>query len=360
MSGSEPRPPAAPSPVLPAAERARLFEQRLAQVRRATAEAGEGAVLLETRRNFAWLTVGGLNHVVLATENGAAPLIVTQTAAVVLAPVNEAPRLAEEELHGLPVAVEALDWWDADAATGRARQLNGGREPLREARLAQPLLDLRSSLARAEHARLAWLGRLVARSLGETLAGARAGVTEHDLAADALGRLAGAGVRAPVVLAAADGRIERFRHPLPTNARIGRRAMLVLVGEAWGLHVALTGLREIEPPSADLERRMEACRQVLGAMREASRPDSALGDVLEAAQAAYRAAGFAEEWRLHHQGGSIGYQGRERIAVPGDRTPIRAGMALAWNPSIRGAKAEETLYLDEAGRAHVVTTLEEA
>lgn len=358
MSGAPP--PTAAQPSLPAAERARLFEHRLAQLRRATAEAGAAAVLLETRRNFAWLTVGGLNHVVLETENGAAPLLVTQTAAVVLAPVNEAPRLAEEELPGLPVAVESLDWWDADAPARRARQLNGGREPLREGRLGQPLLDLRSSLAPAEHSRLEWLGGLLARSLGEALAGVHAGLTEHELAADAAGRLAGAGVRAPVVLAAADGRIERFRHPLPTSARIGSRVMLVLVGEAWGLHVALTGLRELEPPSPDLEQRMEACRQVLDAMRGASSPGHTLGDVLEAARAAYRDAGFAEEWRLHHQGGSIGYQGRERIALPGDPTPIRAGMAFAWNPSVRGAKAEETFYLDEGGRARVVTTLTDA
>ncbi|MDQ3448322.1 MAG: hypothetical protein M3432_03990, partial [Chloroflexota bacterium] len=59
-------------------------------------------------------------------------------------------------------------------------------------------------------------------------------------------------------------------------------------------------------------------------------PPSRLTRALVAAtRAAYSAAGFAEEWTLHHQGGVIGYQGRERIATSGTTT-ILDGMAVAW------------------------------
>ena len=57
--------------------------------------------------------------------------------------------------------------------------------------------------------------------------------------------------------------------------------------------------------------------------------------------AAYDRAGMGEEWSLHHQGGSIGYQAREQIATPNDSTPIVPGMAFAWNPSTVGFKREE-------------------
>ena len=90
-------------------------------------------------------------------------------------------------------------------------------------------------------------------------------------------------------------------------------------------------------------------------MRDATRPGRTFGDVMTAARAAYAAAGYPEEWKLHHQGGSIGYQGRERIAVPDDPTPIEPGMAFAWNPSITGAKAEETFILTSTGSREVVT-----
>ena len=64
--------------------------------------------------------------------------------------------------------------------------------------------------------------------------------------------------------------------------------------------------------------------------------------------------GFPDEWRDHHQGGSIGYQPRERVALPGDTTVIEAGMALAWNPSIAGVKAEDTIVIVD-GVARTVT-----
>jgi Xaa-Pro aminopeptidase len=152
-----------------------------------------------------------------------------------------------------------------------------------------------------------------------------------------------------VLLAAADDRIARYRHPIPTARPIERRLMLVVVAERWGLHAAITRFAELSEPDAEIVARTEAVARVHEAMVDATRPGATLGDVLGVAQRAYAAEGHPEEWRLHHQGGVIGYAGRERIAVPGDRTAIEHGMAFAWNPSIAGAKAEETILLREDG-----------
>ena len=40
---------------------------------------------------------------------------------------------------------------------------------------------------------------------------------------------------------------------------------------------------------------------------------------------------------------------RERIATPGDKTVLKAHHALAWNPSIVGAKSEDTIIIDDSG-----------
>jgi Xaa-Pro dipeptidase len=63
----------------------------------------------------------------------------------------------------------------------------------------------------------------------------------------------------------------------------------------------------------------------------------------------HREAGLPDEWRLHHQGGTTGYGSREVIATPSTRDPIEHGQAFAWNPSVTGAKAEETFVLLPTG-----------
>ena len=77
-----------------------------------------------------------------------------------------------------------------------------------------------------------------------------------------------------------------------------------------------------------------------------------------AGKAAYRDAGFGGEWREHVQGGPIGYLSREFDVVPGRAEAaevITAGTAFAWNPTVRGAKSEDTFVVSGDGPAVAVT-----
>jgi antitoxin VapB len=91
-------------------------------------------------------------------------------------------------------------------------------------------------------------------------------------------------------------------------------------------------------------------------MVAASVPGATLGDVIAAAQRAYAEAGFPDEWRLHHQGGLLGYRPRERVATPGDPTVLAPGMAVAWNPSITGVKLEASLLIVDSTGMHRALT----
>ena len=331
-------------------------EARIETVRRLLHRRGAGGAMLSLRHNFSWLTRGGVNHVLMASNAGAVPLVVTASEVVALAPTNEADRIADEELAGLPIEVRPVPWHDG-AAGRRLAEAAAGGALLEDGDLEADLLPHRSRLDLVEMDRMSELGQLAVRAAESGLAAVSVGSSETDAVAAMTEVVARHDARAPVVLAAADARIARFRHPLPAGAEIRRRLMLVLVVERWGLHAAVTRIRELEPPDAELAGRNEAAAGILDAMHGATRPGATLGEVLSAAQAAYRERGFAHEWELHHQGGSIGYQSRERIAVPGDATAIKPGMAFAWNPSITGAKAEETLLLLPHGEQRVVTRL---
>ncbi|MCX5855899.1 MAG: peptidase M24, partial [Deltaproteobacteria bacterium] len=79
------------------------------------------------------------------------------------------------------------------------------------------------------------------------------------------------------------------------------------------------------------------------AFMAASRPGVPAREVLRKGVEAYGAKGYPEEWKLHHQGGSIGYNPRDYRVNPETPDIIQENQAFAWNPSITGTKSEDTI-----------------
>jgi Xaa-Pro aminopeptidase len=171
------------------------------------------------------------------------------------------------------------------------------------------------------------------------------GMTEYQLAGLLSGAAESRGVQAVVNLIATDQRIFSYRHPLPTSKPLQKYAMLVLCGRKWGLICSLTRLVHFGPLPDDLHRKSEAVARVDAEMIAATRPGNTLADVFQRSQMAYAAAGFPNEWRKHHQGGVAGYEPREVTVTPHISQPILVGQAFAWNPSITGAKSEDTILV---------------
>ncbi len=146
-----------------------------------------------------------------------------------------------------------------------------------------------------------------------------------------------------------------YRHPIPRGDALGRRTMLIACAERGGLYANLTRMLHFEEPDRETARRQRACDAVLRRMREeATRPGRTLAEALADCRGFYAEEGFPDGWRDHHQGGMTGYASREVVATPQTRQGIEVGQAFAWNPSLRGAKAEETFILTE-GRTEVIT-----
>ncbi len=158
-------------------------------------------------------------------------------------------------------------------------------------------------------------------------------------------------------LIATDQRIYNYRHPLPTGKELERYAMLVLCARRWGLVASVTRLVHFGPLPDELRRKAEALAQIDATFLAASRPGKSLGEVFQEGMAAYAAAGYPDEWQLHHQGGPAAYEPREYVATPGSTDLVLAGQAYAWNPSITGTKSEDTVLISEAGY-EVITEIE--
>lgn len=150
-----------------------------------------------------------------------------------------------------------------------------------------------------------------------------------------------------MLLVAGEERLFRYRHPIPQQRPLGRLFMGVICGRRHGLIASVSRLRSFGHPEA--QRLNQQVCQIEAAALEASRPGATLGEVLESIRAAYQAIGQPQEFENHHQGGLTGYRSREVLARPGNPTRLEPGMALAWNPSLPGAKVEDTFLLGETG-----------
>ena len=117
-----------------------------------------------------------------------------------------------------------------------------------------------------------------------------------------------------MLLVAGAERLPRHRHPLPTDAPLGDRAMLVVGARRHGLVCSVTRMRAFAPLDAAARARYRALLDV-------------------------EAAGLA----------ATGYATRDVLATPATREPVRSGQAFAWNPSGGGFKVEDTVLATEDG-----------
>jgi len=310
------------------------------------------AVLLRRPANFAHYTGGADNRVDHSDPLGVATLLVTQEAEYIVADNIEAPRMREEETPNFEVVEHP--WYEGVAPL--YRELSGDAplgadfpmEGLRD--VSEDVAPLRYVLDAEAIETYRQAGAETSAAMGEAAASLSPGITEYEAAANLIAACRQRGLITPVVLVAAEERITSYRHPIPHGAPIRRRAMLVVCAELGGLYVSLTRIVHFEEPDRDFERRQGACEEILRRMREeATRPGHTLAEAFEACRRYYAEVGFPDEWRLHHQGGMAGYAAREIIAGTDTFQEIRAGQAFAWNPSITGAKAEETFVLTDDG-----------
>lgn len=323
-------------------------------------QAGVHGVVLATPPNFAWATCGGTNRIDITREPGAGALLVARDGRrAVLANAIEMPRLLADVFAGEDV--EPIEWpWTAERANPAwmleaARAFTGGGQigadwPIGDAvRLDAALAAARAPLTTEEIARYRALGADAGRAVGDLCRALTPGLTERDVADRAVAAMAGIGARAVVALAAGDDRIARFRHPVPSNAPWQHRVLVGVCAERHGLTVALSRMVTVGAPPDDLRARVRQTARVFGALLTHSIAGVTGAALFARAVEAYAAAGAPSEELRHHQGGAIGYRARDWVAHPASADRVTPPQAFAWNPTVPGAKTEDTAIVTESG-----------
>ncbi|MGW4928109.1 M24 family metallopeptidase [Agromyces sp. NPDC004153] len=302
---------------------------------------GADSLVLRSHTALAWVLDGARTHVSLAGDPVVAA-VVTRDGVELRVFDNEADRMLDEELGDAgDLVVTRVPWHEPLAS--------GGIADLEEADVAAELRAARARLLPAELDRYRALCREVAEASTDAALAAVPSDPERAVASRLAGDLVARGIDPLVTLVAGRSRLAH-RHPLPTDAALGDRAMLVVCGRRHGLIANATRwvrFGPADPGDADAARRILV---VEAAFLDATVPGTTLGEVFAAGAAAYAANGFdPEEWRRHHQGGAAGYAGRDPRAVPGIADVVQEGRAFAWNPTAPGAKVEDTVLLGASG-----------
>lgn len=327
------------------------FNTKLERIRNLLDASNLDGILLRRSDNFAWATCGADSHINTADSMGIASLLVTKSSHFVITNNIEATRLMQEEgLAEQGWASQVSSWCEGDSQLAKltnGMKLGADTSSHHALDLSREISSLRAQLNPEEGMRYKELGNLCALGMHQAIDAVKPGMSEYEIAGLLAQSVESKGVQVVVNLVATDKRIFSYRHPLPTDKKLQKYAMLVLCGRKWGLICSVTRFVHFGVLPDEIRYKAEAVARVDAEMIAATRPGNTLGDVFSRAQSTYAATGYPDEWQLHHQGGSAGYAPREVTATPASTELILIGQAFAWNPSITGTKSEDTILVGE-------------
>jgi Xaa-Pro aminopeptidase len=262
--------------------------------------------------------------------------------------------IEEESLEEQGFAVKIFPWYE-DPESSTVEDLVGDGPvgcdvPFpNTVMVAEEVARLRYSLTPEEVDRYRWLGEKASLALEKTVMKAKKGEKESAVVGRLCKELWKDRIDPITLMSAADDRVSKFRHPIPTERRIEKYLMVSVNARKWGLIVSLTRFIYFGKLPRELKNKYEANVFIDCTLMAHTRPGVPVREILQKGIDAYREKGYPEEWTLHHQGGSIGYTGRDyRVNL---KTPdlVQENQAFTWNPSITGTKSEDTILATSKG-----------
>ncbi|MBD2041721.1 M24 family metallopeptidase [Microcoleus sp. FACHB-672] len=334
---------------------------KLALIRNALSETEAQGVRLRGTDWFAWATAGASNTVLLTAETGVAEVLVTAGDAWVLTDEIEAQRFKDEELPN-NFKVHVNPWADAAARESFVREVTHDGKVLSdrpiphvEKRLPASLQLQKQVLLSSELERYREVGRKASEAMTEVLLAAKPTWTEYQLAGAGAEALWARGLHPALTLVAGDRRLPLYRHATATGESLGRQAMLVFCARGYGVFANLTRFVSFgKLPDKDAQLHQHV-REIESLALAVCQPETPLNQVYKTLEQAYNAHGYPQAIYQHHQGGTTGYLSREIVANPNTDDLLKANMAMAWNPSLPGAKIEDTFVILEGGKLENLT-----
>ncbi|HEY3345411.1 MAG TPA: M24 family metallopeptidase [Anaerolineaceae bacterium] len=322
--------------------------ERVGRVRSWMQDKQLDGVLLSRRDNFAWLTVGGDNHVLKTTETGAGHLLITPDKQYLVAYTMDGERILSEEVPGQGYELVSVRWYE-DEPRLKALSLGGARiaadtDLPGALDSSVELSRMHAPLSALELRRYRWLAATTGVTLEEVARRIRPRMSERQVAQEITCLFVSQGIDVDVLLVGSDERVEHIRHVVPSPKSIERYVLFNPTARRWGLHANVSRCVSFGPPKESLKRAFHAVLQMQARILGMLAPGVPYAQILELQKSWYAEFGYPEEWRSHFQGGTTGYVISDAgLGLTGER--IADGQAFDWFVTLPGVMVEELALL---------------
>ena len=325
------------------------FNQRLQPLRELMKEKGLESFVLRRNPNLAW-AIAGRAHVPTTIDLACFDLIVTQDSATAITNVVEAPRLIAEELP-TEVTVKTVKWTEGrDPLLPIGPKVGSDQPGADRIDLSIEVEIIRASLIESDLDRFKHICVDAAVALGNAMKQVESTDREIDVAGLITHSLWQADLEIAFLGVAGQDRVHKFRHPLPTDSVVGNRVSASICAKRKGLIASVTRIVTFGEITDLMVSDYTSIFRVEAALLDATVVGAPFSDPINAAIAAYPANGFdADEWTKHHQGGPTGFLPRDWPANQGSTRLIAENQPIAWNPTGKGWKAEDTIVATTSG-----------
>jgi len=326
------------------------IEIKLERLQRFMKEKHFAAIAITLANNFSWITAGlADNQVAHSHDVGAATIVITNNGSRFLAAAySEVPRLMDQALAQLNYIPLETPWYAAAPDFHQALSIDGAiaSDVERPGCTTVDITPLRKQLTDSEIKKFRWVGLKSAEAVCEVTRALKPGMSEEQMESDIACALWKKGLRPTVLLIGSDDRLFKYRHALPDyNKLIEKYAMVNVCAKRWGLVASVTRMVHFGPLPDKLRNRLQATAMVNSRLMAALRPGAVLGEIFKQCEGWYTELGYPDQWRFHHQGGPCGYGERDSVVTPNSNDTVAEGQAFAFNPTIKGAKVEDTVIV---------------
>jgi len=268
-------------------------------------------------------------------------------------PAQTVPQYIRSAVGALPpgaaVGVDA-----SPLRTDRYRALEETLSGRRIVDLAPQLAAMRAGKDPDEVALIRQAAVITAKAAAAIFHLLRPGITENDLAAEAV-RVIWANGGTISHLVVASGPRGAIPHALPTGRAVGRGEFVVVdIGVYWSNYWAEIARTFIAgAAAAGQARQLDVVQQAQTAARGALRVGAPAREVDEAARAVLRRAGFDDGIYIHSTGHGLGVMGPDApVIAPHNASPVPANATLTIEPGLYfpgtgGIRIEDSYYVSD-------------